>query len=168
MDPGCRGLRTGNYVKQWDSGSRDSMTSYGSVGMFDVDAAGRLRPTQPASRLGMEFRWRDRPVTTSLRTIGDGSSGVMRLRTQAGRIPSSALAAAARPDAFELLRLLPGLLPQSWTLKIEADHTLQLESEMAVPMPALMSDLLVPAVQFCLAASPYLDLLEENAMGLRA
>ena len=39
---------------------------------------------------------------------------------------------------------------------------------MHVVMPALITDLLVPAVQFCLAASPYFDLLEENAMGLRA
>ncbi len=142
--------------------------SYGSLGMFDVDQGGRLSPSLPASKLVMEFRWRERPVTTSLRAEEDAPSGTIVFRTRVGRVPSSALAAAARPDAFELLRCLPALLPERWTLTLGADHGLQIEAEMAVAMPALVSDLLVPTVRFCLAASPLLDLLEENAMGMRA
>ena len=155
-------------MMQRETSSQYGTPSYGSLGLFDIDAAGRLSPSLPTARLVMEFVWRGRPVSSSLRSVGDGSSGVMTFRTQAGRMPSSAIAADARPDAFALLGLLPTLLPNGWKLSLGADHGLQLEREMEVPMPALMSDLLVPAVQFCLAASPYLDLLEENTMGLRA
>lgn len=155
-------------MMQWESSSQHGMASYGSVGMFDVDETGRLNPSAPTAKLVMEFRWRERPVYGSLRSLGDGATGIMSFRTRAGRIPSSALAAAVRPDAFSLLGLLPTLLPESWKLMLGADHSLQLECEIAVPIPALVSDLLVPAVQFCLAASPHIDLLEEKAMGLRA
>jgi len=136
--------------------------------MFEFDETGRLSSNLPAARLGMEFCWRGRPVAASVRAGEDGQTGTMLFRTQAGRMPSSAIAAAARPEAFELARQLPAQLPLNWTLNVGADHSLQLEAEMRVPMPALVSDLLVPVVQFCLAASPFLDLLEENAMGLRA
>jgi hypothetical protein len=136
--------------------------------MFEFDATGRLSPNLPAAKLGLEFCWRGRPVTTSVHAGEDGQTGTILFRTQAGRMPSSAIAAAARPDAFELARHLPRLLPSHWTLSVGADHSLQLEAEIQIVMPALVSDLLVPAVQFCLAASPYFDLLEENAMGLRA
>ncbi len=158
---------------EWENSSQVDATShggpgYGSLGMFDIDETGRLSPSLPTSKLVMEFLWRGRPVSSSLRGVGDGVSGVMTFRTQAGRMPSSATAAAARPDAFGLLDLLPDLLPKCWKLRLAADHSLQLEREMQVPLPALMSDLLIPAVQFCLAASPYLDLLEENVMGMSA
>lgn len=155
-------------MRQSEDSGLGSMTSYGSVGAFDVDETGRLSPHLPTAKLGMKFSWRGRPVSTALRTTDDGSVGIMLLRAQAGRVPSSALAAAARPDAFELIRCLPALLPEHWTLTVAPDHSLQLQTEMQVAMPASVSDLLVPAVRFCLAVSPYLDLLEENAMGMRA
>lgn len=153
---------------QSEDSYRSSLQSYGSVGEFDVDEDGRLSPRAPAAELGMRFSWRGRPVSTALRTTDDGSVGIMRLCTQAGRVPSTATAAAARPDAFDLLRCLPALLPEHWTVSLAADHSLRLQTEMRVSMPASASDLLIPAVQFCLAISPYLDLLEENAMGMQA
>ncbi len=153
---------------QSEDSYRSSLPSYGSVGAFDIDESGRLSPHAPAAKLGMRFSWRGRPVSTALRTTDDGSVGVMLLRAQAGRVPSTAIAAAARPDAFDLLRCLPTLLPEHWTVSLAADHSLQLQTEMRVAMPASASDLLIPAVQFCLAVSPYLDLLEENAMGMQA
>ena len=158
----------GERVKQSEDHDRGGTGSYGSVGAFDVDETGRLSSHLPAARLGMSFSWRGRPVSTALRTIENGSIGIMELRTQAGRVPSSAIAAAARPDAFGLLRCLPALLPEHWSLTLAPDHSVQLHTEMRVAMPASSSDLLVPAVQFCLAVSPYFDLLEENAMGLQA
>jgi hypothetical protein len=142
--------------------------SFGTVGMFDVDEVGRLRATLPAAKLAIEFCWHGRPVAASLYADGDRTSGSMVLRAEAGRLPSSAIAASSRPDAFALLGLLPALLPDNWKLMVGADHTLRLEAEMTVSLPALVGDLLVPAVQFCLTVSPYLDLLEENAMGMRA
>ena len=160
-------------MRQADSGTPYTQATQGtlgggSLGMFDFDETGRLQPNLPTAKLGMDFIWRGRPVTSTVRAEGDGLTGVMTFRTQAGRMPSSAISAAARPDAFEIARSLPAVLPTKWTLRVDADHRLQIEAEMAVAMPALISDLLVPAVQFCLAASPYFDLLEENAMGLRA
>ncbi len=155
-------------MERRESGTPAGAEPAGRLGSFDVDQGGRLSPGLPASTLAMEFRWRERPVTTSLRAEGDAPSGTMVFRTRIGRMPSSATAAAARPDAFELLRCLPALLPPRWTLMLGADHSLQIEAELSVAMPAMASDLLVPAVRFCLAASPLLDLLEENAMGMRA
>ena len=155
-------------MRQSEDHDRGGIGSYGNVGAFDVDETGRLSSQLPAAKLGMNFSWRGRPVSTALRTIENGSVGIMELRTQAGRVPSSAIAAAARPDAFGLLRCLPALLPEHWGVTLTADHSLQLHTEMRVNMPASAGDLLVPAVQFCLAVSPYLDLLEENAMGLQA
>ena len=136
--------------------------------MFDFDQGGRLIPRLPTARLGMKFRWRERPVTTALRTAGDGGQAILALHIEAGRVPSSATAAQARPEAFALLRCLPGLLPKAWKLTVAPNHSLVLNSEMAVALPALLTDLLVPAVQFCLAVSPFLDLLEENRMGPQA
>ena len=155
-------------MSQSEYGHRGSMTSYGSLGAFDVDEAGRLSPHLPAAKLGIRFSWRGRPVSTTLRATEDGSIGIMSLRAQAGRVPSTANAAAARPAAFDLIRCLPALLPEHWTLTLAADHSLQLQTEMQVAMPASVGDLLVPAVRFCLAVSPYLDLLDENALGLQA
>ncbi len=155
-------------MERMESRDQAGMGSCASLGMFEVDQDGRLSPGLPASKLAMEFRWRERPVSTWLRAEEDAPNGTMMFRTRVGRMPSSALAAAARPDAFALLRCLPALLPDRWTLTVAADHSLQIEAELAVAMPALVSDLLVPTVQFCLAAAPLLDLLEENAMGMRA
>ena len=155
-------------MERMESGDQAGTGSYGSLGMFDIDQDGRLSPGLPASKLGMEFRWRERPVTSSLRAEEDAPTGTMVFRIRVGRVPSSAIAAAARPDAFELLRCLPALLPERWKLMVGADHGLHIEAELPVAMPALVSDLLVPAVRFCLDTSPLLDLLEENAMGMRA
>ena len=155
-------------MSQSEYGYRGSMTSYGSVGAFDVDEAGRLSSHLPAAKLGIRFSWRGRPVSTTLRMTDDGSIGIMSLSAQAGRVPSTATAPAARPAAFDLVACLPALLPENWTLTLAPDHSLRLQTEMEVAMPASVSDLLVPAVRFCLAVSPYLDLLEENALGMQA
>lgn len=158
----------GTHNNSRDGAAPHAAETHRSLGTFEFDATGRLSPNLPAAKLAMEFCWRGRPVATSVRAGEDDQTGTMLFRTQAGRMPSSAIAAAARPEAFELARHLPALLPARWTLSVGADHGLQLEAEMQVAMPALVSDLLVPAVQFCLTVSPFLDLLEENSMGLRA
>lgn len=146
--------------------SPPASSPYTTLGMFDVDISGRLSANRPDANLGMRFNWRGRPVIGALHGQCDGLTGSMLFRIWAGRIPSSSIAAEARPDAFALLRYLPALLPELWTLRVGADHSLELESVMPVAMPAHIKDLLVPAVQFCLAACPFLDLLEENAIGL--
>ena len=155
-------------MEQAQDGGEPATTRRGSLTMFDVDRAGRLRASLPDAKLGMNFRWRGRSIATDLYSDAKAPTAVMVLRTQAGRIPSSALAADARPEAFDLLRRLPSLLPKDWTVTMTPDHGLQLRGEAHVPMPALISDLLVPAVQFCLAAAPLFDLLEEHAIGTHA
>ena len=155
-------------MAQMGGGSAAQSTTARTLGMFDFDQDGRLTPNLPGARLGMDFHWRDRLVTTALHTDDGGKGGVMVFRALAGRVPSSAIAPDARAPAFEILRCLPSLLPSDWTLTVEPDHSLRLHTTIPVAVPALVSDLLTPAVRFCLAVSPLLDLLEENAMGLYA
>jgi len=138
------------------------------LGMFDFNAEGRISPTLPASRMGMDFVWRGHAVTTSLVASDAGGGGTMVLSARAGRVPSSARAPDARPDAFKLLRHLPALLPEHWSINLCADHSLRIEARLPVEMPAHVKDLLVPAVRFCLEAAPILDLLAENMMGTQA
>ncbi len=160
--------RKGGRVEQAQSGGQPVTAARGSLTMFDVDRTGRLMARLPDARLGMDFRWRGRSIRTDLHSDAQAPTAVVTFRTQAGRIPSSALAAEARPDAFEVLRALPGLLPKDWTLTITPNHGLQLQGEAQVAMPALISDLLAPAVHFCLEAAPLFDLLEEHAIATRA
>nr|WP_321983713.1 hypothetical protein [uncultured Lichenicoccus sp.] len=137
----------------------------GDLGFFGFDTSGRLRPNPPDARPVMSCRWRGRPISTTLHELPSGS-GRIALRAQIGRIPSSLHAAEARPEALALAAKLPALLPHGWTVTLACDHTLHIHTEQEVPMPALISDLLVPTVQFCLTVAPFLDLLDENALGL--
>ncbi len=137
----------------------------GDLGFFGFDGLGRLRPNPPDAKPVMACRWRGRPISTTLWEL-PGGTGMIALKAQVGRVPSSLHAAAARPGALALAANLPALLPRGWTLTLACDHTLHIHTEQEVPMPALISDLLVPTVQFCLTAAPYLDLLDENALGL--
>ncbi|TLU73442.1 hypothetical protein [Lichenicoccus roseus] len=137
----------------------------GDLGFFGFDTTGRLRPNPPDAMPMMECRWRGRRISTKLQDLSDGV-GMIALRAQVGRVPSSLHSAAVRPDALSLASNLPPLLPPGWTLTLACDHSLYLYTEQEVPMPALISDLLVPMVQFCLTAAPFLDLLDENGLGL--
>ncbi|WP_428376204.1 hypothetical protein [Lichenicoccus sp.] len=137
----------------------------GDLGFFGFDAYGRLRPNPPDAKPVMACRWRGRAISTTLWELSSGS-GRIALRAQVGRIPSSAHSAAARPEALSLAAQLPPLLPSGWTVTLACDHTLYIHTEQEVPMPALITDLLVPTVEFCLAVAPFLDLLDENELGL--
>lgn len=137
----------------------------GDMGFFGFDANGRLRPNPPDAKPVMACCWRGRPISTTLQEMPSGT-GMIALRAKVGRVPSSLDSAAARPDALALAAHLPSLLPRGWTLTLACDHTLYIHTEQEVPMPALITDLLVPTVQFCLTAAPFLDLLDENALGL--
>ncbi len=145
-----------------------------SLGSFSVDELGRIS-LQDGEAGGFGFRWRGRPVALEVRNgaaagTGSGTAPGCRIRitAQAGRVPSSALAAERRPDALQLARLLGGALPEGWRARLLADHRLEVETEESLPFPALIGELLVPATRFAIRLGPYLDLLDEHGMTMTA
>ena len=136
-----------------------------SLGSLDVDALGRIF-LRDGGTGGFCFRWRGRPVTLQVRGAASGCR--LRLNAQAGRVPSSALAAGRRPDALQLVRLLGGVLPEGWRLRLLADHRLEVEAEEDLPEPVLIGGLLVPATRFAIRLGPALDLLDEHGMTMSA
>ncbi len=136
-----------------------------SLGSFSVDELGRIS-VQDGGTGGFCFRWRSRPV--ALQVQGAASGCRIRITAQAGRVPSSALAAERRPDALRLARLLRDALPAGWRVRLLADHRLELEIEEDLPAPALIGELLVPATRFAIRLGPYLDLLDEHGMTMAA
>lgn len=140
-----------------------------SLGSFSVDELGRISlPEGEAGGFG--FRWRGRPVALEVRGASAGAQGGassscrIRITAQAGRVPSSALAAERRPDALRLVRLLGDALPEGWRVRLLADHRLEVEAEEDLPFPALIGELMVPATRFAIRLGPYLDLLDEHGM----
>ena len=144
-----------------------------SLGSFSVDELGRISLGQGEAG-GFGFRWRGRSVALEVSngatagTRGSASSCRIRITAQAGRVPSSALAAERRPDALQLARLLRGALPQGWRVRLLADHRLEIEAEESLPFPALVGELMVPATRFAIRLGPYLDLLDEHGMTMTA
>lgn len=145
-----------------------------SLGSFSVDALGRVS-LGDGKVAGFGFQWRGRLMRLSVQAPepGPGPEPEPRacrvlLTARVGRVPTTALAAERRPEAFELARALVGMLPDGWQVQLMADHSLQLQSEQHVPLPATIGALLVPATRFTLTLAPYLDLLDEHAMGMAA
>ncbi len=144
-----------------------------SLGSFSVDELGRISLGQGETG-GFGFRWRGRPVALEVSNgaaVGsrDGASSCrIRITAQAGRVPSSALAAERRPDALQLARLLGDALPKGWRVRLRADHRLEIEAEESLPFPALVGELMVPATRFAIRLGPYLDLLDEHGMTMTA
>ena len=139
-----------------------------SLGSFSVDELGRISLGQGETG-GFGFRWRGRPVALEVSGAAAGtrpgaSSCRVRITAQAGRVPSSALAAERRPDALQLARLLGDALPEGWRVRLLADHRLEIEAEESLPFPALVGELMVPATRFAIRLGPYLDLLDEHGM----
>lgn len=138
-----------------------------SLGSFSVDELGRISLGQGETG-GFGFRWRGRPVALEVSGAAAGQGGASRCRVritaQAGRVPSSALAAERRPDALQLARLLGNALPEGWRVRLLADHRLEIEAEESLPFPALVGELMVPATRFAIRLGPYLDVLDEHGM----
>ncbi len=136
-----------------------------SLGSFSVDELGRIS-LRDGGAGGFCFRWRGRAV--ALQVQGAGSGCRIRITAQAGRVPSSALAAERRPDALQLARLLGDALPAGWRMRLLADHRFEIEAEEDLPAPALGGELLVPATRFAIRLGPYLDLLDEHGVTANA
>jgi hypothetical protein len=125
-----------------------------TLGPFAVDPDGILRPLDPGALPALHFAWRGRACDAEL----DGTW--LRLASAAARIPSSAEPGADRSRAFAELAGLPALLPRGWTVKLLADHRVQLEAEAQLETPPTATSLIAAMVRFALALDPYLDRLE--------
>lgn len=126
-----------------------------SFGSFNVDGLGRIS-LGDAMQGGFAFQWRGRPIALMVHGL-DQSDEVpfqgrnhpiplpcrIRMSARVGRVPSTATAAARRPDAFRLADAMSGLLPRGWDVSLLPDHMLQFRSEEHVPLPALIGELLV-------------------------
>lgn len=145
------------------------------MGAFLVDELGRLALERDKVG-GFAFRWRSRPMMLEIVPDAKGVHAEPAVRTECrlrltvriGRIPSTALSAERRPEAFALLRTLPDMLPEGWALFLLADHGLRLVAEYGLKLPAVVGELLVPATRFSLALGPYLDVLEEYGVAMEA
>lgn len=151
-----------------------------SFGSFSVDELGRIS-LGDATQGGFAFQWRGRPIALTVHGMDQSAEAPfpgrnraavspcrIRMSARVGRVPSTAVAAAKRPDAFRLASALSGLLPPGWGVRLLPDHMLQFQSEEQVPLPALIGELLVSATRFTLTLAPYLDLLEEHGVEMNA
>lgn len=136
-----------------------------AFGPFVVDVAGRLSPRDPAQETRFSFTWRARPMLVRL------SDGQMDLQAVAGRVPSTAQAAAGRPsgrhERAQILAFLPrlaALLPPEWRPSLAADHRLLMLSTVVLTVPPMITDLLAAITSRLLALAPYLDVLEEAGL----
>lgn len=136
------------------------------LGPFAVDALGRLSPRGPDDLPGFFFRWRGRMVRAKFEQ-SDPLRGRLVLSATLGRVPSTA--GPRDPDnrrqSFQLLHLLPQVMPEPWRVLLLPDHRVQLEADSQVTLPITATDLLVELTRFVLELVPYLDLLDEAGIG---
>jgi hypothetical protein len=143
------------------------------LGGFAVDDRGRMRAAADREP-GLSFSWRNRRFRAVLRhaeargDVPGEEVGRLLLSAEAGRIPTTAFAAERRPAAFGIARQLRNAVPPGMRLELGPDHVLRLHGEAMLSVPATVEELLLSATRFALAAGPYFDLLEENAMGMAA
>lgn len=140
------------------------------LGNFAVDASGRLSPGEPGGKPAFRLRWRGRLVQLRMAEGATDASGSLAVQTVLGRVPSTAqcpggLADETRRRAFTVLRQLPALLPESWRMRLLADHRIGLEAYLPIALPAGAATLIAELAQFLLMIAPYLDVLDEAGMG---
>ena len=127
------------------------------LGPFAVDPQGRLRP-DPAEGARFRFHWRDRSIEAELHEAHFAVTALL------GRVPSSAAAAAARPGAFAVLSELPAMVPPAWSVRLRADHRIELAWSAALAGPLDAPGLLALLTGFLIESAPYLDLLDESGI----
>jgi hypothetical protein len=132
------------------------------LGPFAVDAMGRLAPRGPNALPGFFFRWRGRMIRARFEQSSP-AHGQLVLQATLGRVPSTANPRdpGLRTQSFQLLHLLPRVLPGPWRVVLLPDHRVQLEANSQVVLPITATDLLVELTRFLLELAPYLDVLDE-------
>ena len=53
------------------------------------------------------------------------------------------------------------ILPETWTLRLPADHQPRLETRTTVVLPVSVTTLLMEMTVFLIGLNPYLDLMDE-------
>lgn len=142
-----------------------------ALGPFKIDAQGLLSPTTPDSFPGFAVRWRDRLIRARISQQPEKpeSRGQLEITARLGRIPSTAEPAAAagsRTGALAALRHMPGLMPQGWRLRLNADHSVLVEAQAALVFPVSAIALVTEMAMFLLCLQPYLDALDAEGLGL--
>lgn len=131
------------------------------LGPFTVDARGRLAPHGADALPGFFFRWRGRVIRAKF-VQDDAGEGRLSLNATLGRVPSSAGTGdpRLRPSSFQLLHLLPRVVPGRWRVILLPDHRVRLEADADV-LPITATELLIELTRFLLELAPYLDVLDE-------
>jgi hypothetical protein len=114
---------------------------------------GAVAPAPPA-RPALRFDWRGRACTAELTAEG------MRLWALAGRVPSTAVAAARRSSVLAALPELAQRLPDGWRMHLSPDHRILVETASRGPYPTPVTALLSDMVRFALALDPLCDGLD--------
>jgi hypothetical protein len=132
------------------------------LGPFAVDMMGRLSPRTSDTMPGFWCRWRDRKIHARFEP-SDPDQSKLVLQVVLGRVPSTASRGEGdlRQQSFQLLRLLPQMIPGPWRLVLLPDHRVTLEADTQVSLPNTATELLVAVTRFLLDLACYLDLLEE-------
>ena len=130
-----------------------------ALGGFDVRRDGGLTPGRRDRPAALHFAWRGRPCTAVLGGEGLG------LSAEAGRVPFTVEAPAARRAALAALADLPAALPPGWRLALRPDHGVRLHAAAAMDLPATAPALVAALVRFALALDPYLERLESSGLG---
>jgi len=123
-----------------------------TLGPFAVAPDGTLSPRAPGLSPAIRFAWRGRGCEALM------LDGGLRLRSIAGRIPSTAEPGADRHFTARAVAKLPGEMPEGWLLRLTADHRVAVETQ--APSRSTAVGMLGEMVRFAMALDPYLDRLE--------
>jgi hypothetical protein len=97
---------------------------------------------------------------------GGCSDWRLLLQAPLGRVPSTSHVpgTARRSSGFTLLRGLPAMLPEGWSIRLAADHRVLLEAKLRAPLPITATALMAEITLFLPALALYLDVLEEAGL----
>ncbi len=138
-----------------------------SLGPFKIDDKGLLSPATPESFPRFAVRWRGRVLHISMRQCSaeDSAHGVLELSVRIGRVPSSVgISAPRRQSALAMAHLLPRLMPAQWQGRLMPDHTILLETALAIALPVSATDLVGDLATFLLQLDPYLAELDAEGL----
>ena len=120
------------------------------LGAFAVRPDGSLSAREAGNAPALRFAWRGRPCSATL------GPSALELSAEAGMVPSTAEAPAAREATFGLLSMLPSDLPRGWELRLSPDHSVRFGATASIEGPATVATLVAAMVRFVLALDPYL------------
>jgi hypothetical protein len=135
-------------LNQWGAGQ--------ALGPFLIGADGELSLRGDPARFSLECHGR--------RAHCEVLPAGLSLRLAAGRVPSTATGAAARPGCIEAVQWLRHSLPAGWRLGLYPDHQVVLEAAGSRGAPSRAAALLAAVIVWMNEIAPYLDLLAEEGL----